>query len=114
MKSSVTGLVADADAHGHFNALMAICQGPGWGELWAELAVSAYQFGHLGLPRTAPDAEVWAACQSRGLILLTGNRNQHDASSLEATIRARGTADSLPVFTLADRERVLRDVTTPN
>jgi hypothetical protein len=48
-------------------------------------------------------------CQRDGLILLTANRNQDGPASLEATIRSRATATSLPVITLADAVRLLRD-----
>lgn len=42
-------------------------------------------------------------------MLITSNRNRASADSLEATIRSRGTEDSLPVLTLADPERLRSD-----
>ncbi len=105
----MTGLIADADIQGHFDVLMAVCRAPVWDELWSGLGVTVFKFEDLGLSRSAPDAEVWQTCQRRGLVLVTGNRNLADQTSLEATIRALGTADTLPVLTLADRERVLHD-----
>jgi hypothetical protein len=38
--------------------------------------------------------------------LLTANRNRKSNDSLEATIRREGKADSLPVFTFSDANRV--------
>ena len=105
----VTGLIADADVRGPFRTLIAACHGPVWREIWHELRVGIFTFDDLGLPDHALDAQVWTACQSRGLILVTGNRNSSGPDSLEATIRTRGTASSLPVFTLADPKRILRD-----
>ena len=105
--TGVNGLVADADVRGHFEIVMAIGRGPTWGEFWAQVPV--FDFDDLRLPPDAPDAEVWEACQRRGLILVTGNRNAESESSLEETIRARGTISSLPVFTLADRDCILTD-----
>lgn len=43
------------------------------------------------------------------LVLITGNRNDDGADSLEATIRNENQPDSLPVITIADQDRVLQD-----
>jgi hypothetical protein len=40
---------------------------------------------------------------------VTSNRNAEGSDSLEATIRALSTPNSLPVFTLADAQRVLQE-----
>ena len=37
---------------------------------------------------------------------MTNNRNEDDAESLQATIRARNRPESLPVLTIADTERL--------
>jgi hypothetical protein len=60
----------------------------------------------LGLPADAPDADVWRFCQQRQFILITATRNQDGPDSLETTIRSENTPHSLPVFTLADSERI--------
>jgi hypothetical protein len=41
------------------------------------------------------------------MILITGNRNAEGPDSLEVTLRMCNTAESLPVFTIADVDRVL-------
>ena len=50
------------------------------------------------------------SCQTNGYLLLTGNRNATDGSrSLEMIMRRLVTADSLPVLTISDVRRVMRD-----
>ncbi len=63
----------------------------------------------LGFPTTAPDALIWRTCQQEGLVLITGNRNDDGADSLEATIRSENQPESLPVLTIADANRVLHE-----
>jgi hypothetical protein len=63
----------------------------------------------LGLEPDASDRAVWEACQREQVILLTANRNDAGPDSLEATIQRHNTPASLPVFTLANEQRVLRD-----
>ncbi len=41
--------------------------------------------------------------------MITGNRNDDGADSLEATIRNENQTDSLPVITVANADRVLQD-----
>ena len=56
---------------------------------------------------------MWEACQCAQVVLLTANRSDEGPESLEATIQHYNTPDntpvSLPVFTLANDQRVLRD-----
>ena len=105
----MTGLLGDADVQGHVAVLIAACRGPKWRDLWDALAIRVWSFNDIGLTRASADAEVWAACQVHGLVLITGNRNAAGPDSLEVTIRTRGTPDSLPVLTLANRDRLARD-----
>jgi hypothetical protein len=60
----------------------------------------------VGLNPDAKDDVVWRYCQQHGFYLLTANRNQESDDSLEATIRRERTLQSLPVFTLADADRI--------
>ncbi len=48
-------------------------------------------------------------CQRAQVVLVTANRNDAGPESLEATIQHHNTPQSLPVFTLANDQRVLRD-----
>ncbi len=54
---------------------------------------------------------MWQTCQGQRIVLLTANRNADGPDSLEATIRQHNTAQSLPVFTLADARRVELEAT---
>ena len=47
------------------------------------------------------------ARQDRQIVLLTANRNHDGPDSLEAVIRGDTNPASLPVFTIADADRVL-------
>jgi hypothetical protein len=44
--------------------------------------------------------------QTRGLLLLTVNRNMREPDSLEQTIREENTATSLPVITIGSPDRL--------
>ena len=102
-------IMADHDVEGHQSRMRAKLEDGSWSEFWAGLDVSVHSFGEFGLSRSTPDAEVWRVCQGRQIVLFTGNRNMESDDSLEATIRRYGTADNLPVFTVADALRVLSD-----
>jgi hypothetical protein len=52
---------------------------------------------------------VWEVCQREQVVLLTANRNDESPESLAFTIQQHNTPQSLPVFTLANDQRVLRD-----
>lgn len=105
----VTGILADVNIEGHVDYLINLAQSDEWIEFWQFLGLTYARFADLGLRDEASDAEVWQVCQDNGYVLVTGNRNDDGPNSLEATIRSRGTADSLPVLTLADPERVRRN-----
>ncbi len=80
----MNGILADANDEGHLALLLRLFQ-EGWRR------------------------DVWEACQREQVILLTANRNDDGAESLEATIQQHNTPASLPVFTLANDQHVLRD-----
>jgi hypothetical protein len=102
-------IMSDNDVRGHVGRLMDLCQTPPWASLWCELECAVCTFDDLGLPEDATDARVWQACQDGDVLLITGNRSAEGPESLEMTIRQRNTPDCLPVLTLADRDRTLRD-----
>jgi hypothetical protein len=60
------------------------------------------------LSRGAPDRLVWQTCQAAGAVLITGNR-AGGPDSLDQVIRELSDETSLPVLTLADPRRVVRD-----
>src|SRR5688572_3476754 len=108
MSGTVYGVLADNDILGQVKLLLAIFEGPYWGEVWDHLGLRVETFATLDLQRDASDEVVWRTCQSRQLILITANRRKNESDSLEQTIRLQNTPDSLPVFTLANATRVQR------
>lgn len=63
-------------------------------------------FADVGLPENINDRQVWRFVQQKGMILLTDNRSDNEASSLERTIRDENTATSLPVLTVGRLSRL--------
>jgi hypothetical protein len=61
----------------------------------------------LRLQSDASDREVGEACQRAQLVLLTANRNDDGPESLEPNLQQHNMLASLPVFTLANDQRVL-------
>src|SRR5437016_4139893 len=104
----MASLLADINVQGQVRVLQKILEGSRWQEVWREVKGSVLIFSDVGLNRDAPDVEVWRLCQAQQLILVTGNRNQDGEDSLESTIQREGTDRSLPVFTLANPEHILR------
>ena len=103
------GLLADADCEGQFQVLLGLLRHDSRREVWESLASTVATFTDLGLQPNATDRAVWNACQEHQLVLVTANRNSDHAESLETTIATFSTSDSLPVLTLADPQRILRD-----
>jgi hypothetical protein len=106
----VVTLLVDANLDGHAELLDMRLGTEHWREFRNLLDI---QFAHLqqaGLARDAKDDVVWRLCQQKGFYLLTANRNSKSEDSLEATIRREGTAQSLPVFTFANADRIYHSV----
>lgn len=101
-------LLADVNIEGHVARLVALMQGKDWREFWDYLDLRALRFHDVGLSPGDPDDQVWEICQAQHLFLLTNNRNEDGPDSLEATIRARNTATSLPIFTISDADRIFQ------
>lgn len=100
-------IMADHDIEGHVQVLLRLIGSTEWSELWQEMAVQIESFTSLGLPYNTPDAELWHLCQTRQIVLITGNRNKIGPEALEATIERSNTPDSLPVLTIGDPARTL-------
>ena len=101
------GIVADHDVEGHFVVLLRLWTSDPWRTVWESLALEVESFERLGVPYDTSDRELWQLCQQREIVLLTANRNDEGADSLEATIHTLNTPSSLPVLTIADPELVL-------
>jgi predicted nuclease of predicted toxin-antitoxin system len=102
----VKGILADANITGYMDLLVARMQGEPWKLFWNHLRLRYVHFSDVGLAVDAPDELIWQTCQNNDLYLITDNRNEAGSNSLEATIRAHNTPTSLPVFTIADVQRI--------
>jgi hypothetical protein len=103
------GILADINVGAQVRALLSIWTSDTWRDFWHELRLAGENFPAVGLSFDAPDALIWTTCQREGLVLITGNRNNDGPDSLEAAIRDENPPESLPVITIADTDRVLRD-----
>jgi hypothetical protein len=104
-RKTVKGILADNNVIGQVAYLIQLMQSEPWHDFWQELGLRLYDFADVGLAETATDFEVWQRCQADGLILITDNRNDDSPDSLVATLRSFNTAESLPVFTIADLDK---------
>ena len=96
------------DVGGTVAVLWRILESEEWVEFSATLALRFVEFLDAGLIRDASDRVVWQTCQEVGAVLITGNRASGD-DSLEQTIRDHAGAHSLPVVTIGDPQRLVRD-----
>ena len=96
------GIIADVNIQGHVDLLVKFMQSEPWKQFWDDLHLQYVHFSDVGLIPASPDSQVWDKCQQEGLVLITDNRNQNDADSLESTIRLHNTPASLPVVTIAN------------
>jgi hypothetical protein len=100
-------ILSDVNIQGHVQALVHFLEGPAWRDVWASLGLGLCTFRDLGLAPDVVDSILWQQCQDEQVILITANRNAAGPDSLEVMLRSRNTPESLPVFTLADPDRVL-------
>jgi hypothetical protein len=101
--------MADHDVEGHLIQLLNVLSSEQWADLWVAASCEVESFDQLGISRDVSDSELWRICQEQGIVLITGNRNAESAESREQTIRQFGREDSLPVLTIGDTSRLIRD-----
>lgn len=94
----------DNDISGHCDLFRGTVISTGWAEYQL---IEFRSFTEAGLERDSPDRAIWRFCQRQGFLLLTGNRNQDAPDSLEQTIQEENTADSLPVITISQPQRLI-------
>jgi len=109
MRLEVHGILADANCEAHLALLLRLFQQNWRQEVWEFLRLARVSFADLGLLPDASDRDVWEVCQRAQVVLVTANRNEEGPASLESTIQHQNTPQSLPVCTLANDQRVLRD-----
>jgi predicted nuclease of predicted toxin-antitoxin system len=96
-------ILLDHDVEGQAVFLQAGLREIGWDQL---LTVEFARLRDCGLPDDTPDRDIWRFAQQHRLLLITNNRNSEDETSLAATIEREGAADSLPVITVAQVDRL--------
>jgi hypothetical protein len=99
----VITVLLDNDITGSRDSLEGSVRSLGWEEYQL---VRFITLKDAGLVENSTDREIWLCCQQQGMILLTANRNKHDDTSLEQTMRDENTEESLPVLTVGDKERL--------
>jgi hypothetical protein len=102
----VKGILADANITGQVEFLVRLMQAGTWAGFWQDLGLVLRHFGDVGLSPSASDLEIWQRCQAEQLLLITDNRNADAPDSLEAVIRQHNTPECLPVFTIADVDKL--------
>jgi Domain of unknown function (DUF5615) len=102
----VKGLLADINVRGQVEYLIERMQAPPWAEFWQDLGLVLFHFDEVGLTPTSSDWDIWLRCQAEELILVTNNRTDKTDDSLEAVIRNHNTANSLPVLTIANLDKL--------
>jgi hypothetical protein len=100
-------ILADHDVEGQVQVLLRLLASTEWQAIWNALAIRVESFASLGVPANTPDAELWRTCQTRQIVLITGNRNQAGSESLEAVLQRDNTPTSLPVLTIGAPHRIL-------
>ncbi len=68
--------------------------------------INFIQFEDVGLSMDSPDREIWHLVQDQKILLLTNNRNSKGANSLQQTIDAENTFESLPILTIGNINRI--------
>lgn len=102
-------ILSDHDIEGHVDVLLSIWLSADWSELWNGLDCRVEYFESLKLPHSLPDSELWKLCQERQFVLITGNRNEDSDDSLESVSKRLNQANSLPILTFANSQRVIAD-----
>jgi hypothetical protein len=96
-------ILLDHNLEGDDRFLAAGLREVGWDQL---LTVEFRRLRDFGLPDDLSDQAIWRFVQQHRFWLLTDNRNNDSATSLQATIERENTLNSLPVLTLSNRERL--------
>jgi hypothetical protein len=101
-------ILTDNDVVGAVRAFRRILESPEWVDLTATLELQFLEMKDVELPPDAPDVAVWRRSQEVGALLITGNRSSGE-ESLEQTIAEHAGPESLPILTIGDPRRVIRD-----
>ncbi|MEI6329723.1 MAG: ACP S-malonyltransferase [Pseudanabaena sp.] len=97
----------DHNLKGHALALFGAIASQGWLDV---LPIQFVNFAEVDLAIDSNDRVVWRLAQEKQMILLTANRSMKGKDSLEQVMREENTSNSLPVFTIANADRLLNDI----
>jgi len=97
-------ILLDHDVEGHARYLQVGLRETGWGR---DITIAFVRLRDLGFPDDSSDQDIWRFAQQHRLLLITSNRNQENATSLQATIERENTPEALPVLTLSQANRLL-------
>jgi len=97
----------DHNLKGHALVLFGAIASQGWLDI---LPIQFVNFAEVDLAIDSNDRVVWRLAQEKQMILLTANRSMKGRDSLEQVMREESTSISLPVFTIANADRLLNDV----
>jgi hypothetical protein len=103
------GILADINVREPHRDLMEIWTSDAWRDLWDGLGLVVETFRTLGLSHNASDAIIWRTCEREDLVLMTANRSRRGPDSWDAVILSEYQPDNLPVFTIANANRVVQD-----
>ncbi len=102
-------VLLDENLDGYAEYLLRFLLSPTWRELTETLEIRVVVFDDFGLEKGISDEVLWEFCQSRQIYLLTDNRNQQKADSLESMIQTRNQPSFVPIFTISDIPRFRSD-----
>ena len=95
--------LVDYNLDGYALLFLGILTKLGWLEL---VSIRFVTFREAGLLMDASDRLVWRYAQENQMMILTANRNMKGEDSLEQVMREENTADSFPVLTITDIDRL--------
>jgi len=95
--------LVDYNLDGYALVFLGVLTKLGWLEI---LSIRFVTFRDVGLSMESSDRVVWQYAQTNRMLILTANRNMKGKDSLEQVMREENQADSLPVLTIGDLDRL--------
>lgn len=96
-------LLVDYNLDGYALVFLGILTKLGWLEF---MCIQFATFREVGLSMESSDRMVWRYAQENQMMILTANRNMKGEDSLEQVMREENTANSFPVLTIGNLDRL--------
>jgi hypothetical protein len=96
----------DHNLKGHALVFFGAIASQGWLDI---VSIQFVTFAEMDLLIDSDDRTVWRLAQENQMILLTANRSMKGKDSLEQVMREENNAESLPVITVSNADRLLND-----